>query len=72
MVKNPPAGAGDLGLIPEPGDATCRRTARLVEQLWSLCSRARELQLPRLRAATAEAQAPALHSKRSLRAASGA
>ena len=76
MVKYPPAGAGDLGLIPEPGDPTCRRTARLVAPLWSLRARARELptvtlQLPRLCAATAEAQAPALLGKRSRRAATG-
>lgn len=59
MVKNPPAGAGDLGLIPDA------KIPHAAEQLsWyarscgALGARAREPQSLRL-AATAEAQAPA-------------
>ena len=40
--KNPSASAGDMCLIPDQEDPTCRSH---VPQLLSLCSRARELQL---------------------------
>ena len=40
MVKNPPANAGDTGLIPGQGTKITHATGQL-----SLCSRAREPQL---------------------------
>ena len=49
VVKNPPANAGDTGLIPGMG---------------SLCSRARELQLLSPRATTTEAREPRARAPR--------
>ena len=61
VVKNPPANAGNMGLTPRLGGSHTLRSSQAREpQLLSLCSKARELQLPR--PASLE---PELHSKRS-------
>ena len=38
MVKNPPADAGDTGLIPDPGRPTCRRAAKPVGYIRGACA----------------------------------
>ena len=61
VVKNPPAGAGDTGLIPDPGRSPIPQGNYTgVPQLLSLGSGARELQLLR-----PHALEPMLHNKRS-------
>ena len=57
VVKNPPANAGDTGLIPDPGrpQMPCRNEAR-APQLLSLCSRTQKPQL--LNLACCKARAP--------------
>ena len=57
--KNPPANAGDMGLIPGLGrfQMPWSNKARML-QLLSLHLKAHELQLQRLRAATTEAHMP--------------
>ena len=60
MVKNLPANAGDVGLIPDPGRSHVLRSNKTyTPQLLNLCSRAQELQLlkpehPRVRASQQE------------------
>ena len=46
VVKNPPANAGDTGLIPNRRRSPCLRAAKPMATLLSLCSRAWEPQLP--------------------------
>ena len=59
MVKNPPANAGDEGLIPGPGRFHLSRGNEACEpRLLSPCSRAHELQLWSLSAVTPEARVP--------------
>ena len=59
LVKNPPAHAGDTGLISDWEDPTYLGYLSCVPQLLSLCSRAGEPRLLRSPCArTAEAQAP--------------
>ena len=56
MVKNPPANAGDMGLIPGPGRSHMPWSNKAhVPQLLSLLSRAHGPQLLSLRAETTEA-----------------
>ena len=59
VVKNPPANAGDTGLIPGPGRSHMPQSnwAR-APQLLSLRSRAHEPQLLNPRATTTEARTP--------------
>ena len=59
MDKNPPANAGDMGLIPGLGRFQMPWSNKAhVLQLLSLHLKAYELQLPRLRTATTEAHVP--------------
>ena len=63
VAKSPPAGVGDMGLIPGPGRSHMPRRGWVhAPQLLSLHSGAREPQLLRLRATTAEARAPGARS----------
>jgi len=61
VAKNPPANAGDTGLIPGMGGShmQCNNQAQ-GPQLWRLCSRVREPQLLK-----SEALEPVLSNKRS-------
>ena len=68
MVKNPPASAGDMGLLPGPGRFHVPLNNQACEpQLLSLCSRAQEPQLLSPWAAINEAHTlePMLRNKRS-------
>ena len=59
VVKNPPANAGDTGLIPDPRRSHMPGSNKAhVPQLLRLCSRAREPQLLSSCAVTTEACAP--------------
>ena len=59
VVKNPPASAGDTGLIPGPGRSHMPQSNQAhVPQLLSLCPRAHVLQLLSPCATTTEARAP--------------
>ena len=59
VVKNPPANAGDTGESPSPGRSHMPRSHEArAPQILSLCSRAREPQLPSPRATTTEARVP--------------
>ena len=64
-VKNPPANAGDTGLIPDPGKPHLLGGNQAhPPQLLSLCSRTQEPQLLSLLAVTAEAWAPRARAPR--------
>ena len=59
VVKSPPASAGDMGSIPDPGRShTSPSDKACVPQLLSLCSRAWELHVMSSRVATNEVQTP--------------
>ena len=65
VVKNPPASAGDTGLIPGPGRShVLWNIWAHVPQLLGLRSGACETQLLSPRAATAEACVPGAHALR--------
>ena len=63
MVKNPPANAGDMGLIPGLGRSHMLQSNWThAPQLLSLRSRAHEPQLLSPRATTTEARTPRAHA----------
>ena len=65
VVKNLPANAGDMGLIPGLGlgrPHMPRSNKAQAPRLVSLCSGAREPQLVSLRATTTEARVPRAHA----------
>ena len=63
VVKNPPANAGDTGLIPGPGRSHMPQSNEArAPQLLSLCSRGDEPQLLSPCATTTEARAPRDHA----------
>ena len=63
MVKNLPASAGDMGLIPGLGRPHMPRSNKArAPQLLSLRSRASEPQLLNPRATTTEAHVPRVHA----------
>ena len=64
-IRNPPANAGDTGLIPWEDPICHWATKAHAPQLLSLCSRARELQLLSPLDASTEALVPVLRNKRS-------
>ena len=70
VVRNPPAHTGDMGLIPDLGRSHMLQSNEAhVPQLFSLCSRAQELQLlkpTRPRARTPQQEKPPQREVRAL------